>query len=40
MNEKKIIQKTIDFVKEKLEKVGSSHDFWHIDRAYKIAEKI
>lgn len=46
MNNSLIIKKTIDFVKEKLYKDGSGHDWFHIEKdlmntktAKQIAEK-
>lgn len=36
----KIIEKTHEFVKETLEKAESGHDYWHIQRVLKNAEKI
>ena len=38
--QKETIQKTILFVKEKLEKDGTGHDWLHIDRVHKNAKKI
>ncbi len=35
-----IIKKTEDFVRKSLEKAESGHDFWHILRVLKLAEKI
>jgi uncharacterized protein len=32
MNKQKVIQKTEEFVKEKLSGEGTGHDWWHIDR--------
>jgi len=37
MSQQEIIQKTIDFVKEKLDGEGTGHDWWHIHRVYKNA---
>jgi len=43
MNNNEVIDKTIEFVKEKLYGEGSGHDYFHIERVYKtslyIAEK-
>ena len=35
-----VIQKTVDFVKEKLSGEGSGHDWWHVYRVWSIAKKI
>lgn len=35
-----MIQKTEEWVKNKFEKDGSGHDFWHIQRVVTLAEKI
>ena len=35
-----LIQNTIDFVKEKLEGVEAGHDWFHIERVWKLAKKI
>lgn len=40
MNEKKIIDSTIEFVKEKLSGDSSGHDWWHIFRVWIMAKKI
>lgn len=37
MDKERIIEKTIEFVKNKLEGEGSGHDFWHIYRVYNLA---
>jgi uncharacterized protein len=37
MDKEKIIEKTIELVKNKLEGEGSGHDFWHVYRVYKIS---
>lgn len=37
-NQNIIIQKTIEFVKSRLLKEGSGHDWWHSHRVYKIAK--
>ncbi len=34
------IQKTIDFVKEKLEGAEAGHDWFHIERVWKLSQKI
>lgn len=39
-NNKKIIQQTIAFVKNKLKDAEGGHDWWHIERVLKIARKI
>ena len=38
MNKKLIIEKTKEFVKEKLYGEGSGHDWFHIERVYNLAE--
>lgn len=35
-----IIQNTINFVKEKLENTEAGHDWYHVERVWKIAKKI
>ena len=40
MNNKEIINKTIDFVKEKLAGDSSGHDWWHIYRVWNMSKKI
>lgn len=40
MDEEKIIKKTKEFVRNKLEGEGSGHDWWHIYRVYNIAISI
>lgn len=35
-----IIQNTIEFVKKELEGNDGSHDFWHIERVWKLAKEI
>lgn len=35
-----IVQNTIDFVKEKLEGAESGHDWFHIERVWKLSKKI
>ncbi|WP_243387561.1 HD domain-containing protein [Bacillus kexueae] len=37
MNEKQIIEKTVDYVRKELEGEGSGHDWWHIYRVWKNA---
>ena len=40
MDKEVIINKTVEYVKSKLEGEGSGHDFWHILRVYKTANYI
>lgn len=40
MNEEKIIEETFNFVKQSLNDVWASHDFWHIIRVYNNAIEI
>ena len=40
MNKKSIIEKTKEFVRNKLEGEGSGHDWWHIVRVYNSAKSI
>ncbi|MFC2104179.1 HD domain-containing protein [Bacteroidota bacterium] len=40
MTEKQIIEKTISFVKEKLEGDSSGHDWWHIYRVWNMSKKL
>jgi len=40
MNSKEIILKTIEFVKNKLSKEGTGHDWWHAERVWKMAKRI
>ncbi len=40
MNKKKVISQTVVFVKRRLEKEGTGHDWWHIERVRTIAKKI
>lgn len=40
MTEKKILQQTHDFVRQKLEGEGSGHDWWHIYRVWQNAKAI
>ena len=40
MNNKEIIQKTQDFVKETLRGAEGGHDYWHIYRVWKLTQKI
>ena len=35
-----IIQNTVDFVKEKLEGAEAGHDWFHIERVWKLSKKI
>lgn len=34
-NEQKIIEETVEYVKDKYNKLGPSHDFWHVYRVWK-----
>ncbi|MCY6483897.1 HD domain-containing protein [Clostridium aestuarii] len=38
MDKKFIVEKTIEFVKEKLYNEGSGHDWWHIERVHNLAK--
>ncbi|WP_250675349.1 HD domain-containing protein [Paraclostridium ghonii] len=38
MDKKVIIEKTIEFVKEKLKNEGSGHDWYHIERVYNLSK--
>ena len=40
MNKENIIQKTADYVKEKLDGEGTGHDWWHIHRVWKLSKHI
>lgn len=40
INQDEIIQKTTDFVKERLESDNSGHDWWHTYRVWKMARSI
>lgn len=40
MNKEKIINQTIEFVKEKLKGDSSGHDWWHIFRVWNMSKKI
>ena len=40
MNEQEIILKTVDFVKEKLQNAEAGHDWFHIERVWKLSKKI
>lgn len=40
MNEKEIIQKTINFVKKELSNAEGGHDWWHIYRVWKLSKHI
>ncbi len=40
MDSKEIINKTIDFVKEKLKGDSSGHDWWHIYRVWNMSKKL
>lgn len=40
MNQQSIIQQTINFVKETLEKAEGGHDWWHIYRVWKLSKQI
>ena len=37
MTDQEIIEKTIDFVKQELQTAEGGHDWWHIERVWKIA---
>lgn len=38
MNKDLIIQRTIEFVKDKLKQEGSGHDWYHIERVYNMSK--
>ena len=40
MKEEKILQEVAAYVEQKLSGEGSGHDWWHIDRVQKMAEKL
>lgn len=40
MDYQDIIKKTLDYVREELQKDSSGHDWWHVDRVWKNAVKI
>ena len=40
MNKQTIVADTIDMVKEKLNNEGSGHDWYHIERVWKMASKL
>ena len=40
MNDKEVIEKTKKFIKEKFEKEGTGHDWWHIYRVWRNAISI
>lgn len=40
MDNQKLIEKTVTFVREKLEGEGSGHDWWHIDRVWRLAKRL
>jgi len=40
MKQEEIVQKTVGFVKEKLDGDSSGHDWWHIYRVWNLAKKI
>ena len=40
VNKKEIIKETIEYVKFKLEKDSTGHDWWHIYRVFKLAIKL
>ncbi len=40
MNEEKIIEATIEFVKDRLKNAEGGHDWWHIYRVWKTAKQI
>jgi len=37
MTDQEIIEKSIDFVKQELQTAEGGHDWWHIERVWKIA---
>lgn len=40
MDQEKIIERTVDFVKSNIKNVDSGHDWWHIYRVWKLAKYI
>jgi len=40
INEEKIIQETVDYMKNRLMSESSGHDWWHVYRVWKMAAKI
>jgi uncharacterized protein len=40
LNKREIIEKTKTFIKHKLEGEGTGHDWWHVDRVYRLAKRI
>lgn len=40
MNKNKIIQQTIEFIKSRLDGEGTGHDWFHVERVYKLALSI
>ena len=40
MNNEKIIQETVAFVKESLACADKAHDWWHVQRVWKLAQHI
>ncbi|WP_421878393.1 HD domain-containing protein [Marinoscillum sp.] len=40
MNDQELIETTIAFVKEQLENAEGGHDWWHIERVWKLSKKI
>lgn len=40
MNKQEIIHQTADYVKSKLLGEGSGHDWWHVERVWKMAKHI
>ncbi len=40
MNEKKIIEQTVSFVKQQLQNAEAGHDWFHIERVYRLANRI
>ena len=40
MNNEKIIQETVAFVKESLACADKAHDWWHVQRVWKLAQNI
>lgn len=40
MNKKEIILKTIEFTKKTMGKEGTGHDWWHVERVWKMSKRI
>ena len=40
MNNTTVVESTITFVKKTLDHAEGGHDWWHIDRVWKLAKKI